>query len=152
MWSRRARRALARRSWAERAALAEAALCLAAARLAVRCLPMARLGPFLGRHMAESAPLAAPAQRAAALRAGRAVVALAPWLPWRCLCLEQAIAAQLMLRRRRIPSTLYLGVGRGPAALEAHAWLRCGELILTGAQGRERFAVVATYAAAAPAP
>lgn len=147
MWSRRAWRALARRSRAERADLAEAALSLGAARLVVRALTLERMAPHLGRHMAESAPQSTPEAQAVAVRVARAVAALAPRLPWRCMCLEQAIAAQLMLRRRRVPSTLYLGVGRGPQALEAHAWLRAGELILTGAAGRERYAVVATYAA-----
>jgi hypothetical protein len=146
MWSARAWRALRRRNWAERAAIVEAVLALAVARLGVRCLSFERLAPHLGRHMAETGPEAmASAQLARAI--GSSVTAVAPWLPWRCLCLEQAIAAQLMLRRRGIASTLYLGVGRGEQALEAHAWLRSGELILTGATGRERYAVVASYAA-----
>lgn len=47
----------------------------------------------------------------------------------------QAIAAQRMLRRRRIASTLYLGVASNREkkdAIVAHAWLRAGDKIITG--------------------
>ena len=37
-----------------------------------------------------------------------------------------------MLRRRRVPSTLYLGVRRSGPGLSAHAWLRSGPAIVTG--------------------
>jgi hypothetical protein len=60
----------------------------------------------------------------------------------------------LMLRRRRLPGTLYLGVAK-PAAndvrkIDAHAWVRCGPDLLTGAAGHERFAVVASFAGEPP--
>jgi hypothetical protein len=46
---------------------------------------------------------------------------------------------------RGIDNTLYLGVGRDETkGLVAHAWLRCGELILTGG-GREHFMVVGKF-------
>jgi len=35
-----------------------------------------------------------------------AIVAVSARTPWRSMCLEQAIAAKAMLRRRRLPSTL----------------------------------------------
>ena len=48
-----------------------------------------------------------------------------------------------------IANTLYLGVAReggaGAPAI-AHAWLRSGHSVVTGAAGRERFTVVATFA------
>jgi hypothetical protein len=54
-----------------------------------------------------------------------------------------------MLKRRRIAATLYLGVAKKkdqPEQLAAHAWLRCGDAILTGAAGHRQFAVVAVFA------
>ena len=76
-----------------------------------------------------------------------AVVTMSHHLPWECKCLVQAIAGKKMLQRRRIGSTLYLGVAKeGENALVAHAWLRSGSMILTGARGRDRFAVVSTFA------
>jgi len=54
----------------------------------------------------------------------------------------------VMLSRRGISATLYLGVARDendPGAMAAHAWLRCGEVILTGAGGVERFSAISSF-------
>ena len=65
---------------------------------------------------------------------------------FRAVCLPQAMAGRWMLQRRGYSSTLYLGVTRCPKeGLRAHAWLRCGDLILTGEEGREEFTVVARF-------
>jgi len=62
-----------------------------------------------------------------------AVTAVAPWLPFRSLCLQQAIAARAMLARRGIGTVLHMGVDRSkPAGLEAHAWLDAGTVPVTG--------------------
>jgi hypothetical protein len=51
-----------------------------------------------------------------------------------------------MLQRRGITSTLYLGVDHGEEKwLDAHAWLRCGEVIVTGGAGAERFRIISTF-------
>jgi hypothetical protein len=87
-------------------------------------------------------------QLAEAARVGRAVVGAAANTPWRSACLEQAVAAAGLLRRGGIPGTLYLGVARDPTqpdGMAAHAWLRCGNVMVTGAAGHERFAVVGMY-------
>jgi hypothetical protein len=65
-------------------------------------------------------------------------------VPWRSKCLEQAIAAKMMLRRRGVHSTLYLGVTREPTG--AHAWVRVGGWNVTGGQDVSRYAVVASFA------
>lgn len=49
-----------------------------------------------------------------------------------------AIAGKMMLKRRKIPSTLYLGITRDVEkenSLKAYAWLRSGIHILTGNKG-----------------
>jgi alkylated DNA repair dioxygenase AlkB len=51
-----------------------------------------------------------------------------------------------MLKRRGIPSTVYLGVDRGRRQwLDAHAWLRSGEVVLTGGAGRQRFKTIGVF-------
>jgi hypothetical protein len=75
---------------------------------------------------------------------GWAVAVAARRTPWRSLCLEQAIAAKMMLRRRGIASTMYLGVTARP--VHAHAWVRIGDLNVTGGSDVDRFAVVAMFA------
>ena len=57
------------------------------------------------------------------------------------------MAAQRMLRRRRLTSTLYLGVAKGEeTALDAHAWLRCGRTIVIGGPGHQHYVVVNSFA------
>jgi hypothetical protein len=73
---------------------------------------------------------------------------LARYFPWDAKCLAQAVAGKWMLRRRGLPSTLYLGVERvheGEKWLEAHAWLRSGTDFVTGERHYERFHVLAAF-------
>ena len=82
------------------------------------------------------------------LRIGWAVQAAARRMPWPAKCLAQALAAKWMLNRRRLPGLLYLGVAKNPLApkkLDAHAWVRSGDSVLTGEAGHERFTVVGVF-------
>lgn len=136
---------LVRLSRPERALLLEAVAALTVAGVLLRLLRFSRLAPRLGRHMAESDPTEDQPKTARALQISWAVTAAARNLPWKPVCLPQAMAAQWMLRRRGIPSTLYLGVN--PAAgLDAHAWVRAGRVIVTGGPQPENFAVVSSFA------
>ena len=138
---------LIRLSWSEYLLLAEACLWLGIARLAVSILPFRCLAPWLGKHMVESPGTGVPACEEHLKRISWAIVATSRHLPWKCKCLVQAIAGKKMLQQRGIASTLYLGVARErESALTAHAWLRSGSRILTGARGRNRFTVVSTFA------
>ncbi len=99
---------LRRISWAERGLLAEAVLCLGLARLLIVGVPFRRLAPLLGKPRAETAATALSGREPFLRRVTWALRATGRRLPWRCMCLEQAVAARLMLRRRGIPYTLYL--------------------------------------------
>ena len=79
---------------------------------------------------------------------GQAIRSAANYTPWESVCLPQAMAAQWMLKRRHIAGTLYLGVAKDetkPEKLAAHAWLRSGDVLLTGGAGHRQFTVVATF-------
>lgn len=79
---------------------------------------------------------------------GQAVWSAVNNTPWKSVCLPQAVVGQWMLKRRNIPGTVYLGVMRNAVntdKLAAHAWLRCGKIILTGANGHHQFTVVSTF-------
>lgn len=132
----------------ERRAFVEAALWLAVFRGAVFFMPFKSLAGRLGKHMAETAfaPLDAAARGETKI-VSRAVQTLGRRLPWKCTCLVQAAAGKRMLDRRRIPATLYLGAAQeGDRGLIAHAWLRSGDMIVTGGAGKDRFTVVSTFA------
>lgn len=56
--------------------------------------------------------------------------------PWRNKCLVSSLVARKMLKKRRIPSKLSLGVAKDTAGRTvAHAWLISGEIEITGKQG-----------------
>ena len=149
--SKRRLRKLLRLSWADRLLLIEALLWLGLARLAILALPFRWIAPHLGQHMAESAPTDAPEQANRLRRIAWAITAVRRHTPWESTCLAQAVAGKRMLRRRGLESTLYLGVARdGDQGLSTHAWLRSGDLILTGMRGRDRFTVVSTFAEKKP--
>lgn len=129
--------------------LLEATLALAVMRVAIVALPFRVIARRLGLEQLRSRPTHRPSDPRAA-EIGWAVRAAAAHTPWHSTCLAQALAGAAMLRRAGIPSTLSLGVSREPAAkqLIAHAWLRCGDEILTGAEGRDRFVELTSFAVA----
>ena len=54
-------------------------------------------------------------------------------LPWRADCFVQALAAKHWLHHRGVPTCLCIGVRKDrPDAFEAHAWLKHGDVIVTG--------------------
>ena len=53
-----------------------------------------------------------------------------------------------MLQKRGIPGVFYLGVMKdeeGTEKMKAHAWSKCGENILTGGEGHEKFTVLSVF-------
>ncbi len=56
---------------------------------------------------------------------------------WESKCLVRAWTAQTLLKRMGIESTLYLGCGYQDGKMVAHAWLRCGEMYVTGGDGHQ---------------
>lgn len=137
-----------RRNRTERMLLVEAFLLLGVARLGVLILPFRLLAKSLGRHMAvDQAPVHSASLQLARMIGG-AVRSASNYTPWGSVCLPQAVAAKWMLKRRHIPGTVYLGVMRDetkPEKLAAHAWIRCGQAILTGAKGHHQYTVVSTF-------
>jgi hypothetical protein len=124
---------------------AEAWFLLLIWKLTCRLLPLRWYASCLGKQQASTAevPIEDPRIRAVI----RAIARGKKYSPWKIKCLAEAIAAQQMLNRRKIPSTLYLGIARkGEQKIIAHAWLRCGVSILTGKRGMKRFTVVSSFA------
>lgn len=56
--------------------------------------------------------------------------------PWESKCLVRALVAKKMLNRRGYGCTLYMGVKlNSHGKMEAHAWLRQGDIFVTGGKG-----------------
>jgi len=126
-------------------AVGEAVLCLAVARVAVLALPFRVIQRVAGaRALASPGRGREPAE--ALHRISWAISAASRRVPWRSMCLEQALAGLVMLGRRRIPGTLYIGVrheGHGTVrSVQAHAWLRSGSTYVTGDRDGDSFAVL----------
>ena len=76
----------------------------------------------------------------------KAVLRAAKYTPWQSKCLVQAVTVQYLLKKENIPSTIYLGVNKDKCnKMQAHAWIRCGEIIVTGGEISNDFKVVAKF-------
>ncbi|WP_322907495.1 lasso peptide biosynthesis B2 protein [Paenibacillus campi] len=126
--------------------LVEAFIALAWGRILKR-LPFARVSPSLGESMQETTYQSEREQHRQAVQIARALHLVSPHVWWETECLVMAFAARRMLNRRRLPSTLYLGMRRDERGrTAAHAWLRSGRFYLTGANELEQYTVVGQFA------
>ena len=123
-------------------------MCLCWARLLL-LVPFRRVAPLIGRAgpAANQSTIALTTdERVVALAIRNALARAARVLPWRSSCLACAIGGSLMLRRRGLPSLLHLGIQSDPRReLSAHAWLRCGEIDIVGAEIASEFTPVAAF-------
>ena len=61
-------------------------------------------------------------------------------------CYDQALTAKALLGQMGLPATIYFGLAKkGENQLSAHAWVRCGNTIITGKARMERFTVVTCF-------
>ncbi|MEO8078691.1 MAG: lasso peptide biosynthesis B2 protein [Acidobacteriota bacterium] len=140
---------------ARRWLMVEATLWLALAGLALVVLPFRRIASHLGQTLT---PAEAVARMAEVPSAGDApaIVRDVAWavrvaaahLPFHALCLQQALAAKCMLRRRRITGALHLGVAtrQGPeGTMRAHAWLDAAGVEVTGGPATSEYTEVACF-------
>jgi hypothetical protein len=137
------------RSGRERNLFIEAFVLLGVMRAAVLLFPFRRITSLLGLAQGESPSVTKVGMAVDPAAIGWSIEAAAARTPWESACLAQALTGMLMLSRRGIHATLYLGVARDdidPAAMTAHAWLRCGDALLTGAGGVERYAPISSFA------
>lgn len=126
---------------ADRLLTIEAAIFLAIARTWLLVVPFRKIAETLGTSHSASASnhVLAPVseeQDEKAKRISEAVKRAAKNIPVHAVCIQQAIAAKIMLERRGIHCVMHFGVARGlpdsGAALRAHAWLRTANVEITG--------------------
>lgn len=130
-------RRLRRMDPGRRALLAEALVHLLCARVGLKLLPFATLRQRLLRPAkphGESVAQVAWAVNAVGKRLAGTT------------CLVEALAADSMLRRHGHHPTLNLGIhsdGSVQSRLDAHAWVECGDMVVTGrVDNLERYAVL----------
>ncbi len=137
------------RSLQERWLFIEAFVLLGLMRAAILLFPFRRITALLGLKQGGGTSLPAADRAVDPSAIGWAVQAAAARTHWESACLAQALTGMVMLSRRGVGAILYLGVAKDendPGAMSAHAWLRCGDAILTGAGGVERFSAISSFA------
>lgn len=138
-----------KRSWADKWLVAQVYILLGITRLAINTLPFPRLENFLGQRMEETEINVARTDLRQARRIAWAIHAVSAYTPWESNCFPQGLTAKILLRRRGIPSTLYMGARfkhDEESTLGGHIWLRCGPLYVTGGNGSRDFGAIASFA------
>lgn len=138
-WKSKATR-LMQVDWRARALLAEAVLRLAFARMRIAGQPFRNIARTLGTFVPAADPRIAavrapgPEEQAQLARdIGWAVTRAADHVPFKAVCLPQAMAAHAMLRRRGVDSVMHLGARRTEEKpIDAHAWLDAAGVEVTG--------------------
>jgi hypothetical protein len=137
--------------WSERALAVEAIVMLAAARIFVLTARERELVSRIGGKAAaaaagpEEAGIPAGSRKESqGARIGAMLERAARYTWWRSMCLEKALAGRWMLRRRGIPSTMYVGMAKRGGAFIAHAWLVGEGRTVTGATA-ENYATLAAF-------
>jgi hypothetical protein len=139
--------------WRRRGLIVEAALWLLAARLALVFAPFPiiarRLGAFVppaDPRVAAGAAPTTPEQAQIAKEISWAVTRGAAHVPFKAVCLPQAMAARIMLKRRGVASAMHFGAARGSdKPLDAHAWLDAAGVRVTGYPVGPQFAEIACF-------
>ena len=136
-----------------RVLLVEAVAYLLAARLALIFIPFPRLARRLGTfvpptdaRVSQVRTATAPDQSRRAEEIGWAVTRAARYVPFKAVCLPQAMAARVMLKCRGVQSVIHFGAAKGTEKpLDAHAWLDAAGVEVTGYPVAENFAEIACF-------
>jgi hypothetical protein len=119
-------------------------------RLAILTLPYRILSRRYGYPYANtqlSLPVSA-SDRQLAWRIGKIAELTAQYTPWESKCLVQALMVRTLLRFYRIPHLMHLGavLTKNPnEPMKAHAWVKVGPWVVSGRDGHQAFAILATF-------
>jgi transglutaminase superfamily protein len=129
----------------DRLLLFEAIVCLGIAALAIAVLPFRRVALLAARPI-RTRELPIQQRRDKVRRIRWAIISTGARVPWRVMCFQQGLAAQLMLRRRGIASVLYYGAAQDDrSGLHAHVWVRDGDVDVIGGEIACRFTILARF-------
>ena len=113
-------------------------------RLCILWLPKPKLERMMGERGEESQTEETLENLKRAMRISTHVNRITEHTVWESKCLVRAMTARKLLKEEGIHSTLYLGVGKDEGKMIAHAWLRCGQMYVTGGNGKD-YAMVAKF-------
>jgi hypothetical protein len=139
--------------WRRRVLIVEAAWWLLVSRLGLIFVPFPKLARRIGAfvppadpRVAEAGAPSSPEAATLARDISWAVTRAAVYVPFRAVCLPQAMAARIMLKRRGVASAMHFGAQRGKdKPLDAHAWLDAAGVKVTGYPVAFQFAEIACF-------
>jgi len=137
----------------QRSLLLEACFWLLVSRLELLFMPFPTLARRWGRFVEPAAAASAAThanptceQRRLAEEISWAVTRAARHVPFRAVCLPQAMAAFIMLRKRNVGSVMHFGAAKGKEKpLDAHAWLDAAGVEVTGYPVGSEFAELGCF-------
>ena len=123
-----------RRAWPELSVLqwrivAETLVMLPLTAAALRIIGLRTLQALLGSSSPPRATVTESVRKEARSIA-HLIRRVARRFPLRASCLQQSLVLCWQLRRRGIPSVVKIGVRKEVDALQAHAWVTCGDVVL----------------------
>ncbi len=82
-----------------------------------------------------------------AQQVGKSIIRASLYTPWESNCLAQSLTAHKMLKKRSVAGVFYLGTmkDKKDGQMKAHSWSQCGENIITGKPGHEKFTVLSVF-------
>ena len=130
----------------EKLTLGEAFILLVFIKMIVIFFPIRWYSYLFGKQQSETEIFISNEYQFKIFKIAQAIVRSRKLIPWKSKCLTEAIAAKIMLQRQNLQSTLYLGVNKKGDTMVAHAWLRCGNIYVTGRRGMNKFVVLSSFA------
>lgn len=145
LWARKIKTYILTISTKEKLLFIEAFILTGIMRYKILKTPFNKLKIQLGEYNKESAEEVSIEIYKKAKQIRWIVTHISQHTPWESLCLVQAMTVQKMLKKRNISTTIYLGVNKDKNnEMKAHAWIRCGQMYITGGNGTG-YATVAKF-------
>lgn len=114
-------------------------------RVAIAFVPFRRIAGLLGQAGHESSRTISARDASRAVHVRKIIFRACRRARWKPSCLVRSMAAIMLLRRNGLDGTLYLGVNRKQPKLRAHAWVRCGDVIVAGGREHRAFSVLTSF-------
>jgi hypothetical protein len=135
--------------FSEKLSFAEAVLLLFSAKIMVYLIPFRKIAPYLGNVNGVYRTELTEHERTQANKVKLFIYMAAGNVSVKSVCLDQALACMVMLRRKKIPCSVYFGVKKNESEkkLAAHAWVVCGNEILVGGMRSNQYTPVAYFSA-----
>lgn len=116
-------------------------------KLIVLLFPFRKVMPYLGQLNANFRESLSSAEQQRADRIRHFMFMVSNNVKWNSVCLDQAMAATILLNKAKVPNCMCFGVRKNEKAgkLDAHAWVLCGGTILIGGQRSISYTEVARF-------